>query len=60
MLPVLIKSFLKCINIICRYNPIRQTITNVYDPVGKIKFAHIIFRMKFLGEHYCLEATLWT
>jgi len=43
--PILVSLILlKHINIICRCIPIRQTVPHIYNPVDKIKFAHIIFR----------------
>ena len=45
---MLVKSYFKRNNIVSSYNPIRQTFQMVYNSIGEIKFAHIIFTAKFL------------
>jgi len=48
MLPMLVKSYFKCNDIISSYNLIRQTIPMVYNSTSEMKFEDMIFTAKFL------------
>ena len=49
MWQMLIKSFLSSLILFADTTQlISQTIPSIYEPVGKMKFTHIIFKTKFL------------